>query len=117
MRVNDIEAPEKPTHMQKLTNPGRTVNSVSRTKFANGNPGSLKPTFNRTFPFEAADRYVVSRGGQPPSQLHGLGFCTTHVEGINEMKYPTQDLAGRSLIARNLHLHRARILQSHEIPE
>ena len=92
MRVNDVEAPEKPTHTQKLMKPGRTVNSASRTKFANGNPGSLKPIFNRTFPFEAADRYVVSCRGQPPSQLHGLGFCTTHVEGINEMKYPTQTL-------------------------
>src|SRR6266566_5215469 len=32
VRVNDVEAPEKPTHTQKLTKAGRTVNSVSRTK-------------------------------------------------------------------------------------
>ncbi len=63
VRVNDVEAPEKPAHTQKLTKTGRTVNSVSRTKFANGDPSPLKAIFKRTLSFETADRYLVSCRG------------------------------------------------------
>jgi hypothetical protein len=48
VRVNDINAPEKPTHVQKLTKTGRTVNSAWQTKLANGDPNALKAIFKRT---------------------------------------------------------------------